>query len=70
VSLIGRPTKTGDRVWYRDAWGIPTSALVDFIDDKSQTLVGMNSRNAFIRGPLQYFFRSLRNCEDVYLCVK
>ena len=39
----------GDRLWYRDPWGIPARIEVDVIDGKARELVGVNERRGIVR---------------------
>lgn len=62
ISILQKTPQPGDRVWFRDPFGVPSSATVDRCDETELKIHAVSSRKSFVVGKLADFYRSLEEC--------
>ena len=55
---------SGEQLWYRDSWGIPSAMVVDLFDAAVGLVIGVSNRGSHIRLPLGKFSKTLVECES------
>ena len=62
ISILRKTPQPGDRVWFRDPFGIPSAATVDRFSETKLEIHAVSGRGGFVVGKLAEFYRSLEEC--------